>query len=59
MKDNKKALIKTAGIVAATAGTAYLLIGNIFYYITLTVFSFELSTYSSIFFNAPSKDVPL
>ncbi len=36
MKDNKKALIKTAGVVAATAGTAYLLIGNIFYYITLT-----------------------
>ena len=39
MKDNKKALIKTAGIVAATAGTAYLLIGNIFYYITRYIFN--------------------
>ena len=36
MKNNKKTILKTAGILAATAGTTYFLIGNIFYYITLT-----------------------
>ncbi len=36
MKNNKKTILKTAGILAATAGTAYFLIGNFFYYVTLT-----------------------
>lgn len=36
MKKNTKKALKTAGIVGATAAATYFLIGNFFYYVTLT-----------------------
>jgi len=36
MKKNTKKVLKTAGIVGATAAATYFLIGNFFYYVTLT-----------------------
>ena len=36
MKKNTKKVLKTAGIVGATAATTYFLLGNFFYYVTLT-----------------------
>ncbi len=36
MKKNTKKALKTAGIVSATAAATYFLIGNFFYYVTLT-----------------------
>ena len=36
MKKNTKKVLKTAGIVSASAAATYFLIGNFFYYVTLT-----------------------
>lgn len=36
MKENQKKLLKTVGTIVTAAGATYLLIGNAFYYITLT-----------------------
>jgi hypothetical protein len=36
MKKNTKKILKTAGIVGASAAATYFLIGNFFYYVTLT-----------------------
>ncbi len=36
MKKNTKKVLKTAGIVGATAAATYFIIGNFFYYVTLT-----------------------
>lgn len=36
MKKNTKKVLKTAGIIGAATATTYFLIGNLFYYVTLT-----------------------
>ena len=36
MKKSTKKVLKTAGIVGASAAATYFLIGNFFYYVTLT-----------------------
>ncbi len=36
MKKNTKKVLKTAGIIGATAAATYFAIGNVFYYVTLT-----------------------
>ncbi len=56
MNNNKKTVLKVAGILAATASTSYLILGNAFYYVTLTRRGMESKTVAKIASGTKAKD---
>ena len=56
MKNNKKTILKVAGILAATAGTSYFILGNAFYYVTLTRSGMENKHVAKIASGTKQKD---
>lgn len=56
MKNNKKTILKIAGILAATAGTSYFILGNAFYYVTLTRSGMENKHVAKIASGTKQKD---
>ena len=56
MKKNTKKALKTAGIVGASAAATYFLLGNIFYYVTLTKSGMKNKYVAKIASGTKSKD---
>ena len=56
MKENNKKILKAAGILAATASTSYLLLGNVVYYLALTRSGMENKAVGRIASGTKKKD---
>lgn len=56
MKKNTKKALKTAGIVGASAAATYFLLGNIFYYVTLTKGGIKNKLVAKVASGTKSKD---
>ena len=56
MKKGTKKVLKTAGIIGATAATTYFLLGNFFYYVTLTKNGLENPFIAKIASGSGKKD---
>ena len=56
MKKSTKKVLKTAGIVGASAAATYFLIGNFFYYVTLTKKGLENPFVAKIASGSGKKD---